>query len=137
MWDLSSGYEVGRLRHDALVKALQVEDELCITGGADANIKLWDLRKVEDWETRLEMKANGELPDWSPSGSAIIESGAEAADASTSFETGTIRQGGGGDAKRDESDPKLMTLEGHSKEVTALYFDDTCLVSDVCACAGA
>lgn len=135
VWDLSSGYEVGRLRHDALVKALQVEDELCITGGADANINIWDLRKVEDWETRLEMKANGELPDWSPSGSFIEgEQGAAAAavgDISIDDSSASIRQGGDAKAtpQRDEANPKLLTLEGHSKEVTALYFDDTCLVS--------
>ncbi|CAO1613561.1 unnamed protein product [Sympodiomycopsis kandeliae] len=135
VWDLSSGYEVGRLRHDALVKALQVEDELCITGGADANIKIWDLRKVEDWETRLEMRANGQ---WSPSGSGIIQADEDpsaSADnlggSSTDDGEGSVRQGNGGEStpQRDESDPKLMTLEGHSKEVTALYFDDTCLVT--------
>lgn len=110
VWDLCSGLEVGHLRHDSVVKALQVEDELCVTGGADSRIKIWDLRKVEDWETRLQMRAEGS--DGAGAGEHAV-AGDRTAD--------------GGD--RDESDPRLKTLEGHSKEVTALYFDETCLVS--------
>lgn len=130
VWDLSSGYEVGRLRHDALVKALQVEDELCITGGADANVKIWDLRKVEDWETRLEMKANGEEPYTPPrSANQPERSGEQDTDVDALTASSDNLRQGGTVTPREDADPKLMTLEGHSKEVTALYFDDTCLVT--------
>lgn len=104
VWDLSSAAEVGRLRgHAGTVKCLQVEDELCITGGADSSIRLWDLHRVEDFETRLNLKESGEL-------SAIKDSNGE-------------------EEKDKEHDPCLRSLEGHSKAVTSLYFDDTCLVT--------
>lgn len=104
VWDLSSASEVGRLRgHVGTVKCLQVEDELCITGGSDSSIRLWDLHRVEDFETRLNLKESGEL-------SAIKDSNGE-------------------EEKEKEHDPCLRTLEGHSKAVTSLYFDDTCLVT--------
>ncbi|PWN25670.1 WD40 repeat-like protein [Jaminaea rosea] len=123
VWDLSSGTQVGLLRHDAVVKALQVEDELCVTGGADAKIKIWDLRKVEDWETRLEMKANGE---WSDEPQVSRDDGERGGDreGTRSRESSTTTA-----AADSERDPRLSALEGHSKEVTALYFDETCLVS--------
>lgn len=105
VWDLSSAAEVGRLRgHIGTVKCLQVEDELCITGGADSSIKLWDLHRVEDFETRLNLKQSGEL-------------------------TSSIRESDGEEEKDKEHDPCLRSLEGHSKAVTSLYFDDTCLVT--------
>lgn len=44
VYDLTDGQEVGRLRgHRGQVKCLLVEDDLCITGGADGKISLWDL----------------------------------------------------------------------------------------------
>lgn len=104
VWDLSTAAEVGRLRgHTGTVKCLQVEDELCITGGSDSSIRLWDLHRVEDFETRLSLKETGEL-------SAIKDSSGE-------------------EEKEKEHDPCLRSLEGHSKAVTSLYFDDTCLVT--------
>lgn len=102
VWDLATGSEAGRLRgHRDTVKCLQVEDELCITGSADATIRLWDLRRVEDYETRLSMRQSQEVEEGKDFGSD--------------------------DGK--EFNPCLRTLEGHSKAVTSLYFDDTCLVS--------
>lgn len=102
VWDLATGAEAGRLRgHSDTVKCLQVEDELCITGSMDSTIKLWDLRRVEDYEARLSMKESGEMNE-----SQISES----------------------DEGKDYH-PCLRTLDGHSKAVTSLYFDDTCLVS--------
>ena len=44
VYDLTDGQEVGRLLgHRGLVKCLLVEEDLCITGGADGKISLWDL----------------------------------------------------------------------------------------------
>lgn len=127
VWDLSSGVEVGHLRHDAVVKALQVEDELCVTGGADSKVKIWDLRKVEDWETRLEMKANGE---WQQ----VSSKDEDTASATNESQASAIRDDGvlgsaAATESREENDPNLKSLEGHSKAVTALYFDETCLVT--------
>ncbi|UZJ54614.1 hypothetical protein CBS101457_003934 [Exobasidium rhododendri] len=104
VWDLSTASEVGRLRgHIGTVKCLQVEDELCITGGIDSSIKLWDLHRVEDFETRLSLKESGELS--------------------------AIKNSLGEEEKEKDHDPCLRSLEGHSKAVTSLYFDDTCLVT--------
>lgn len=94
VWDLSTGEEVGRLRgHTDAVKCLQVEDELCVSGSLDHALRLWDLRRVDEYEGALSARVDD----------------AEAA--------------------QDVEDPCVRTLEGHSKGVTALYFDDGCLVT--------
>ena len=101
VWDLSTGEEVGRLRgHTDAVKCLQVEDELCVSGSSDHALRLWDLRRVDDYEAALRAR---EPADEAP---ADADANADAAD-----------------------DPCVRTLEGHSKGVTALYFDDGCLVT--------
>ncbi|KAN0060784.1 Mitochondrial fission protein [Thecaphora frezii] len=122
VWDLASGDEVGRLRgHNGMVKCLQVEDEICITGSADSSLKIWDLTKVEDFETRLVMSASGELPPRTKhTANGDDESTAIISDSSLAE---------GADEPKDEHDPCLRSLEGHSKAVTALYFDDNCLVT--------
>ena len=104
VWDLSTGEDVGRLRgHRDTVKCLQVEDELCVTGSMDHALRLWDLRRVPEHERVLR---EGEQ------GGADGDAAAGAVAAVTA-----------------ESDPCLRTLEGHSKGITALYFDDGCLVT--------
>lgn len=42
---------------------------------------------------------------------------------------GTLAKEAEGDDDADSTDPCLKTLEGHSKAVTALYMDDSCLVT--------
>lgn len=115
VWDLSRGDEVGRLRrHAGSVKCLQVEDEWCITGGNDAALRLWDLRRVEDHETHLQhQRTNGYIGS-----SQDIATEAASTNESADAEDGS-----------DTTDPCLKTLEGHSKAVTALYLDDTCVVT--------
>lgn len=122
VWDLSSGMEVGKLRgHKDLVKCLQVEDELCITGSSDHTLKLWDLRKVEDFETRLNLEGGEEA-----SNDLLKKVDGE------EEKEGIVKDGlKGKEEKEDRIDPCLRTLEGHSKGVTALYFDDNCLVSSL------
>ncbi|EPQ30176.1 uncharacterized protein PFL1_02292 [Pseudozyma flocculosa PF-1] len=123
VWDLASGDEVGRLRgHSAMVKCLQVEDEICITGSADSSLKIWDLTKVEDFETRLVMSASGELP---PRNKHAVNGDDQTA---SIIQDSAAADDGEAEAK-DEHDPCLRSLEGHSKAVTALYFDDNCLVT--------
>ncbi|PWN44623.1 WD40 repeat-like protein [Ceraceosorus guamensis] len=111
VWDLSSGGEVGRLRgHEGNTRCLQVEEELCITGGSDCSIRIWDLRKVENWETRLSM--NQQARD-GEGAAAIVRNGDEAE----------------GNNKDEEWDPCLSKLDGHTRAVTSLYFDEGCLIT--------
>lgn len=107
VWDLCDGEEVGQLRgHQGHVKAIQVEDTLCLTGGADGNVRLWDLRVVEDYEDKLQKSA------------------------AESLRQGTLERIQEQDADTPTGNsPCVRTLEGHSKSVTALYYEDGCLVT--------
>ncbi|KAH8921472.1 WD40 repeat-like protein [Atractiella rhizophila] len=110
VWDLTSGEEWGRLRgHRGAVKCIQVEGTTCVTGGADGGIRIWDLERVheegEDEEsTSTDLDADG-FTNVHP-------------DEATSSTT-TSR----------EDEACIETLEGHSKPVTSLYFDGSCLVT--------
>ncbi|ETS61858.1 hypothetical protein PaG_03963 [Moesziomyces aphidis] len=132
VWDLASGDEVGRLRgHSGTVKCLQVEDEVCITGGTDHAIRIWDLTKVENFEARLSMTASGELRarKRSPDLNRSPDFGDQSMD-SIKIRDGDTTVGEEDEEEvRDEFDPCVKSLEGHSKSVTALYFDDNCLVT--------
>ncbi|RXK39116.1 mitochondrial division protein 1 [Tremella mesenterica] len=123
VWDLCDGEEIGRLRgHRGHVKALQVEDTLCLTGGSDGSVKLWDLRLVEDYEDRLQRHNTG-LERRDP-----LEMIAE----QNEHEDENWEEGPSGytDASHlEEQGPCVRTLEGHSKSVTALYYEDGCLVT--------
>ena len=49
VWDLLTASEIGHLRgHRGAVKTLQVEDHVCLTGGEDGSVRVWDLRRVGD-----------------------------------------------------------------------------------------
>ena len=128
-WDLCDGTEVGELRgHFNAVKALQVEDTLCLTGGKDGNIKLWDLRIVEEYEERRAKFANG-VP---PSPLRPIEE-KEHEDESDFWDEGpshfSIASGLTTMSLIEDEGPCVRTLEGHSKTISSLYFADRCLVS--------
>lgn len=119
VWDLCDGEELGQLRgHTGAVKAVQVEDTLCLTGGADGNIRLWDLRIVEDYEERLQRRSE-ELSHRNP-----LERIAE----QNAVEEYDWEDEPSGFSLPDEEGPCVRTLEGHSKSVTALYYEDGCLV---------
>jgi division protein 1 len=119
VWDLLTGTEVGRLRgHIGAVKCLQVEDSVCLTGSEDGNVRLWDLRKVEDdeeWGT-----ARDRVP-------AIPEED-ENDDGELVEKPNGIRYGGNTPELKEKDGPCMRLLEGHSRAVTALYFEDECLV---------
>jgi division protein 1 len=94
-----------------MVKVVQVEETLCITGGADGSVRLWDLRRVEDYEQqysenndavlgRISERRESDEYDWNDGPSGISQS--------TAIDNG----------------PCVRTLEGHSKTVTALYYEE-------------
>lgn len=111
VWDLCDGEVLGELRgHKGAVKAVQVEETLCVTGGEDGDVRLWDLRLVEDYEEKLAKAAESRNP----------------LDRIAEEKEGSIRQGG---EEEEERNPCVRTLEGHSKSITALYYEDSTLVT--------
>lgn len=122
VWDLCAGTPIGRLRGAGAVRALQVQGQACVTGGADGVVRVWDLSKVPDEEELSSFVGNGggkngkvPLPEPRNAGGEedfVHLERESSSDASEGPETGCVR-----------------VLEGHSKAVTALYFEDTCMVS--------
>ncbi|KAG1865531.1 WD40-repeat-containing domain protein [Suillus subalutaceus] len=119
LWDLMTGSEIGRLRgHRGAVKCIQVEDNLCLTGAEDGSVRLWDLRLVdEDWE-RDGLADVAEEDEGTAYDGELVEkpNGIRSSEPS---EAGTA----------DQTGPCIRLFEGHSKAVTALYFEDECLVT--------
>ncbi|KAJ7640121.1 WD40 repeat-like protein [Mycena rosella] len=128
VWDLFSGTEIGRLRgHTGTVKCLQVEDHVCLTGGADGNVRLWDLRRVDadqadGWGDEGELVTLSDVAEEDEEGA-----GAGSAEAGVAPETNGVRSGKERATERDDCCARV--LEGHTKAVTALYFEDDCLVT--------
>ena len=111
-----TGSEIGRLRgHRGTVKCIQVEDNLCLTGSEDGSIRLWDLRLVDD--------------DWEKDGLSDVSE-----EDSTSYHGELVekpKSGATSEAGTDAEGPCLRAFDGHTKAVTALYFEDDCLVNAV------
>lgn len=116
VWDLLSGQEIGRLRgHTGTVKCLQVEDHVCLTGSDDSTVRLWDLRRVED-DDDVEIIAYSDATGSDGGEGEMIE------------RSNGIRNGSAGGELGKET-AFVRALEGHSKAVTSMYFEDECLVS--------
>lgn len=101
------------------MKCLQVEDHVCLTGGEDGNVRLWDLRRVDEddgWGPRE--------PDRMPD---VIEEDENVDDTELLDKPSGIRSRT--NSTVDKDGPCARVLEGHSRAVTALYFEDECLVS--------
>ena len=110
---------------------MQVEDHVCLTGGEDGNIRLWDLRKVDeeeddDWERGSELITLSEVAEEEDSvgGFSTPMSSLE-----PEVNGNGIRQAGSISGTTSETDgPCVRVLEGHSQAVSALYFEENCLV---------
>lgn len=103
------------------VKCMQVDDSTCLTGGVDSTIRMWDLRLVGE---ETEHGTLGDIPEIVNYSDALSEGGSS-----------KIRDGSVGGAPEDirlEDGACVRVLEGHSKAVSALYFEDTCLVCGLC-----
>ena len=119
VWDLLNGEEIGRLRgHVGAVHCLQVEDHVCLTGGADGSVRLWDLRNVDNDD------------GWSESDivhlSDVVEEDEEAGEFGE--RSSSIRSS---DGPTEDKGPCIRLLEGHTQAVTSLFFEDECLVCQV------
>ncbi|KAG8220163.1 WD40-repeat-containing domain protein [Butyriboletus roseoflavus] len=117
VWDLMTGSEIGRLcGHRGGVKCIQAEDSLCLTGSEDGSVRLWDLRLVDDnWEKDAL--------------SAVVEEDSSSYHDRELIEKPDYRSGTVSEAGTDSEGPCVRTFDGHSKAVTALYFEDECLVT--------
>ncbi|CAL1696629.1 unnamed protein product [Somion occarium] len=126
VWDLLTGEEIGRLRgHRGSVKCIQVEDQVCLTGGEDTTVRLWDLRKVdedEEWETSEILS----LSDVAEEDESVAEDGPKV-QRDREPDGKAIRQSGTSEPERSGACTRV--LEGHSKAVSALYFEEDCLVT--------
>ena len=120
VWDLLTGEEIGRLRgHQGTVKCVQVEDHVCVTGSEDGTVRLWDLRRVdedEDWEGETFSLSDVAEEDESHDGETPHTNGIRAGSSKPS-------------SVAEREGPCVRLLEGHTKEVSALYFEDECLVT--------
>ena len=128
VWDLLTGEEVGRLRgHVGTIKALQVEAHLCATGATDGAVRLWDLRRVDgdvegsDWDLSDVLEEAEEDGEGAGTGGSVV------VDRPHSGPNGTVRPRRASE-EDDVPGPCVRVLEGHSKGVTALYFENDTLV---------
>lgn len=117
------------------MKAIQCEDELCFTGGVDGDIRLWDLRLVDDFEDKLAKDMQN---------ASLSYVGGARANASTGGTGGAGLSEDGAEGEKEigsDGNPCIRTLEGHSKAVSCLYYESGCLVSFAtfffsCRCVG-
>lgn len=137
LWDLTTGDEMGYLRgHRGPVKVLQVESSVCVTGGADGKIKIWDLDVAESaplgsptginggQPTSLEQMLLGKEEDpffiGSTGGAGLVNG---EGDGLMREDTTKVEK------EKEPAGPCTKTLDGHTKAVTSLYFDGSCLVT--------
>jgi division protein 1 len=86
-----------------------------LTGSEDSTVRLWDLRRVED----------DEYVDVVTYSDAM---GSDAGDGEMVERLNGIRNSSSGGSEVEKETPFVRALEGHSKAVTSMYFEDDCLV---------
>jgi len=86
---------------------------VCLTGSDDSTVRLWDLRRVED-DDDVEI---------------VAYSDAMGSDGEMVEPPNGIRNGSVGGSELGKEAAFVRALEGHSKAVTSMYFEDECLVS--------
>lgn len=112
LWDLATGESIRSLNgHNGMVKCLQVEDMTCITGGIDGQIRMWDLDRVIEFDSKFKESFT--------QGEHALRNGTDV----------VSQPDGNQNPDASKYDPCVLKLEGHSQSVTALYFDDACLVT--------
>lgn len=110
IWDLSSGEELGHLispTHE-VVKCLQVNNTTCITGGTDAQIRLWDLNKV---------------------GAELLTDSSDKVDDKDSSNNSASQSPHVNKNAKNRGGVLMSTFRGHAQPVSALYSEGACLVS--------
>lgn len=129
--------------HRGTVKVLQVESSVCVTGGEDGQIRIWDLDAAEaafpaplasptaemdgintSMENVLLGRVNNPMDDVFGGGGAGLVNGQAGEEEAMMRERPSAST-----EKEKEEGPCVKTLDGHSKAVTSLYFDGSCLVS--------
>lgn len=107
------------------VKCLQVESSICVSGGTDNTVRVWDLVAVEEEEEALNQSFVGSFASSPRSTLPSIPDveGDDEDDNTVLVERPHSR------AARPRPKGCIRTLEGHTKAVSALYFEESCLVS--------
>ena len=104
---------------------MQVEAHLCATGATDGAVRLWDLRRVDGDVEASEWDLSDVLEEAEEDG----EGGSVVVDHPYSGSNGTVRASRASvEAGDDAPGSCVRVLEGHSKGVTALYFENDTLV---------
>ncbi|KDE02561.1 hypothetical protein MVLG_06896 [Microbotryum lychnidis-dioicae p1A1 Lamole] len=134
LWDLSTGDEMGQLRgHQGVVKALQVEASVCITGGSDGQVRIWNVDEVEDLLTSPNGLGENEDDGGVPSFEKVFLGRANGyvggRGALVTLSENVNGEEGGETREEQHSGACVKVLDGHTKAVTSLYFDGPCLVT--------
>ena len=105
-----------------------MEAHLCASGATDGAVRLWDLRRVDgeretsEWDLSdvlEEADEDGNCPETGTGDSVVVERPRAGPNGTRSRSRAP---------KEDVSGPCVRVLEGHSKAVTALYFENDTLV---------